>query len=144
MKMMFSALVMIGMMHFGAAAQSKFDQNFKVCRIDDKYATCDENTPSVVVTKKAKDKNQKTIDGLRRMDSYTYVAPKPAPVPIQLATSVKRNPRFLVSYDDPQAPYLGEESMVNDGVQKNKQRNLNYLDGSVQRPPSDGGNSDRK
>lgn len=54
--------------------------------------------------------------------------------------SNKRNRRIVVTFDEPTAPYDGEESRANDGVETNKQRNLNYQDNSMRLPPSDGSN----
>jgi hypothetical protein len=51
--------------------------------------------------------------------------------------------RIRVTYDDMNDPYQGKPSMQNDGVQKNIQRNINYLDAANPLPPNDGGNSSR-
>lgn len=50
----------------------------------------------------------------------------------------KDNPRLVVSYDQPGDLYNGEDVMANDGPEKNRSRNINYLDwrGKV---PNDGG-----
>lgn len=137
MKKILIAPVLIAIMHFGANAQSsQYDQNFKVCRIDDKYHVCSEEDPTVMVTKdKAKDDKRKVEASLRRMDTYVHLG-----YPQRNVVSNKRNPRIVVSYDDPNGAYKGEETMINDGVQANKVRNVNYLDNSVTLPPVDGGN----
>ncbi|MBA3829625.1 MAG: hypothetical protein H0X33_11860 [Taibaiella sp.] len=43
-----------------------------------------------------------------------------------------------VSGDDANAPYEGKNSKANDGVKKNKQRNINYQNTSERLPASDG------
>ena len=47
--------------------------------------------------------------------------------------------RIRVTYDEPGAAYEGKESMINDGVRKNKQRNINTNNGAYDLPPNDGG-----
>lgn len=46
-------------------------------------------------------------------------------------------------YDKPGADYRGEDAMTHDGVAKNIERNLNYLDFSNAKPRNDGGEFDR-
>lgn len=53
--------------------------------------------------------------------------------------SNKDNSSFTASYDVPEDMYSGEDVPANDGVAKNKARNLNYLDFSVMKVPNDGG-----
>ncbi|MBS1777756.1 MAG: hypothetical protein JST70_00430 [Bacteroidetes bacterium] len=120
--------------------ESVYDQNYKVCRIDGTYTVCSENTPTIVNTKKAANKNDKTIAQLHKLDRYVYVNPEPRVVN---ATS-KKNPRFGASYDDPNAAYQGKESAINDGVDKTISRNINYINNNTNLPPNDGGNSDKK
>ena len=53
--------------------------------------------------------------------------------------SAKDNPRFTASYDVPGEVYEGGEVLSNDGVAKNKARNLSYLDFGPTKVPNDGG-----
>jgi hypothetical protein len=79
------------------------------------------------------------------MDTSVYLGYSSNPIPgfSGMIPSNRRNPRIRVTIDDPTAAYQGKESMINDGVQLNKERNINYLDTSVELPPSDGGLSNR-
>lgn len=68
------------------------------------------------------------------------IAPR-AKVPdvVYVTGSAKRNPRLVASYDVPSDLYNGNEVMINDGVEKNKKRNINYLDFNGAKVPNDGG-----
>lgn len=133
MKNSLLALIVIGMTCFSANAQdqpkSKYDINYKVCLIGDKYKTCDESTPAFAPNNEKAIKKQ--VAELRKLDEHVYVKSN--------TQSAKRNPRFTVSYEE--GAYKGEASAINDGVTKNKERNLNYNNTAVDLPPSDGNNS---
>ena len=49
---------------------------------------------------------------------------------------------IVATYDMPGDDYRGEEVLSHDGVAKNKERNINYLDFSVSKVPIDGGRWD--
>jgi hypothetical protein len=53
--------------------------------------------------------------------------------------SAKENPRFTASYDMPGDVYEGEDVLSHDGIDKVKQRNLNYLEFGPTKVPNDGG-----
>lgn len=135
MKSSLLALIVIGMIHFSANAQeekkSEFDINYKVCKIGDKYKTCDENTPAFAPEKDNEKAIKKQVAALRKFDEHVYVK--------STTQSAKKNPRFTVSYEE--SAYKGEASMINDGVAKNKARNINYMNTSVELPPVDGNNN---
>lgn len=154
MKQSLLMLVVIGMMHFGANAQdkeapkSKFDINYKVCRIDNKkYTTCNEATPTVIYTpayQKKVDKQeqeyQKTIDGLRKYDVYINVKTLP---PVEVLAK-----RYLSeaapAFSGTEAAKRHLPMLENDGYAKINYRNLNYLNNAVDVPSNDGGLSNRK
>jgi hypothetical protein len=154
MKQSLLMLTVIGMMHFSADAQnketpkSKFDINYKVCRIDNKkYTTCSETTPTVIYTPKYQQKiekqeqeYQKTIDGLRKYDMYIHVHPLP---PVEILAK-----RFLgeatPSFSGTEAAKRRLPMLENDGYAKINYRNLNYLNTSVELPTNDGGLSNHK
>lgn len=141
MKKILLALAILGSVSYSVEAQkkSKFDINYKVCLMDGKYRTCNPEAPAAKTKKVVLSNEEQTVASLRKMDTYVHMGFRPSST-----LSNRQNPRILLSYDDPQAPYLGKESRTNDGVQKNKERNLNYLDNSVDLPPNDGGLSDRR
>ena len=148
-------LAVIGMMHFSANAQDKdakkseFDINYKVCRIDNKkYTTCSESTPTVIYTpayQKKMDKQeqayQKTIDGLRKYDSYIVYHPLP-PVVVQ-------SKRFLSNKETPAfsgtaAAGRNIAMLENDGYAKIRYRNMNYMNTTDALPPLAGDHSGRR
>lgn len=146
-------LAVFGMTYFSANAQngenkkSEYDINYKVCRINGKYTTCSDNTPSVVNTpsytrkvemQKAK-AYAKTLDGLRRYDTYTRVLPL-QPV---VVTAPKPIAKIDERYEGTSAAYHGNPTPENDGIAKNKERNINYLNTSVDLPANDGGLASR-
>jgi len=146
-------LAVFGMTYFSANAQngeakkSEYDINYKVCRINGKYTTCSDNTPTIVKTpayirkmeSQQERSNAKTLDGLRRYDSYTRVLPLQPVVVTAPKPITKINERF----EGTSAAYHGNPTPENDGQKKNKERNINYLNSSVDLPPSDGGLASR-
>jgi hypothetical protein len=140
MKKILLALAMIGVIHFNADAQAKkksvYAKNYHICLTDSKYKVCKSSVAKKNNTIGRKLAVNNPEPSLAMMDTYVHLGYAPG-------YSNKHNPRIRVAIDDPNAPYQGKESMQNDGVQKNKERNINYLDNSVVLPPNDGGVSDR-
>jgi hypothetical protein len=134
--LLIAAIAAIAYNNAEAQAKSAFDKNYRVCRINDKYRTCDENT-ELIVSNKVDKKTEQTVASLRRLDTYVHMGFRPS-----ATLSSRRNPRIHVAYDDPNGAYEGKETMINDGVKKNIHRNLNYITGT-EVPPNDGGLSDR-
>ncbi len=144
MKQSILMLTVIGMMHFSADAQnneakkSDYDINYKVCRVDDKYRVCNNNTPNIVYTKpyirKINKEYAKTIDGLRRYDQYVEVRP----LPVVEVISKRRPIAYNQEFDGTSAAYHGNPTPENDGLAKNKERNINYLNSAVDLPSIDG------
>ncbi|MBS1772734.1 MAG: hypothetical protein JST82_07735 [Bacteroidetes bacterium] len=142
MKHSIQLLVVIGMIHFSAAAQTTpysteglnyatvNDKNYKVCHIDEEYKVCDASEPLTVNTKPVIDENEVKIEKLRELDTFVNMAPKKA----------EKKPVDAIDGND---PYKGKDSKTNDGVGKNIQRNLNYNTG-VDVPASDGGLTNKK
>lgn len=99
-------------------------------------------TKTVIVTQSGKEDSKLTA---------TYELPenksgkKEAEAPCEITyvryetSSHKNNPRLKADYDMPGDVYEGKEVLSNDGVAKNRERNINYLDFSVRRVPNDGG-----
>ncbi|WP_276133001.1 hypothetical protein [Polluticoccus soli] len=143
MKKILLALAMIGATVYGASAQKKsaFAKNYRICLIDSKYQVCPKSAKSDL-GRTSTIENPEGV--LRMMDTSVYLGySSPFPSFSGMVPSNRRNPRIRVTIDDPQAPYEGKESMINDGVELNKARNINYLDTSVELPANDGGVSDR-
>lgn len=123
-----------------ANAQSSA-KNYPVCKTNGGYKIC---------THAEKHNNMSTMNKMTpqpaassETTSVTVKTDKPCVQPVTevvyISSSAKENPRFRVSYDMPGDAYDGKDVMSNDGVAKNKERNKNYLDWSVNRPPNDGG-----
>lgn len=131
MKKILLALALSGVVTAGAEAQSsansKFAKNYPICLADGKYQVCDANT----VSSNTEPNNSFGMQTVTVHMGYGQ------------GSNVRYRSRVRVTYDDPNAPYLGKESMANDGVEINKYRNLNANKGGVYIPPSDGGLSDR-
>lgn len=149
------ALAVIGMMHSSANAQnnegkkSQFDINYKVCRIDNKkYTTCSEETPTVIYTPtyrrfldRQDDGYQKTIDGLRKYDSYIIYHPLP---PVVIESKRISNAATTPAYSGTAAAGRQIAMLENDGIAKIRARNLNYTNTSDPLPPLAGDHSGRK
>lgn len=139
MKKILFALVLLGI---GASAEaqttrSMYNKNYPICLVDGSYKVC----PGHNASELGRSEIVKSPEAsLRMMDTSVFLGYSNTPFMIP---SNRRNPRIRVTIDDPNAAYEGKESMINDGVQKNKARNINYLDTSVELPPSDGGLTDR-
>lgn len=139
MKKILLALVIVGTAVCGANAQKKsvFAKNYRICLIDSKYQVCPTSTKSDLGRTSVVSNPE---GALRMMDTSVYLGySSPFPSFSGMVPSNRRNPRIRVTIDDPAAPYQGKESMINDGVELNKERNVNYQNTSVELPPSDGG-----
>lgn len=139
MKQTIIALAVLTFICSNAKAQSSaYDINYKVCKVNDKYKACGEDDPAITNTKPKAESNVAAVSSsLRRLDTYV----KPESTPRQVYTSVKGNPRFTVTYDDINGAYEGKDTKANGTVSANIERNINYLDNSVNLPPNDGGNN---
>lgn len=132
MKKLLLALSAFSLFAFSAEAKgNKSAKNYRICLVNDAYQVCQNPTKSNSNVGREV-KTQEPDGSLRMMDTYTHLGYSSS------LSSNRNNPRIRVSVDDPMAPYEGKESMVNDGVQKNINRNINYLDASVVLPPVDG------
>ena len=149
-------LAVIGMIHFSADAQNKgakkseFDINYKVCRIDNKkYTTCSENTPTVIYTPAYKKKverqeqeYQKTIDGLRKYDSY--IVYHPLPQVVVESKRINNAANSTPAYSGTAAAGRGIAMLENDGYAKIRARNLNYMNTTDHFAPLAGDHSGRR
>ena len=135
MKKILMAVAALGFVAFGANAQtgSKYNKNFNVCMTNNSYQICE--TPKTEEQGRTVEVEDPSPE-LRMMDTYVHFG-------YAAEEGVRPGSRIRVTYDDPNAPYQGEESQANDGVEENIQRNINYLDQSVVLPANDGGNSNR-
>ena len=128
MKRMFIlSLFLTGSIYTAEAQSNKSnsDQNFRICFVNGQYIACDASAPIT--------------------SAGTIEVPKEAPPtpPVHLGKGTSRKSRIQVAYDDPNAPYQGVNSQVNDGVDKNNDRNIRYQNNSAQIPPNDGGLSNK-
>lgn len=106
--------------------KSADDQNFRICFIGGQYVACDADAPITMAGTVYEEKSAENL-----------------PPAVRHGKGTARKSHMTVAYDDPTAPYKGAESAVNDGVEKNKERNINYLDNSTTLPPNDGGLSNK-
>jgi hypothetical protein len=132
MKNLLLALAVAGLTYTNAQAQgsenSKFAKNYPVCLKGDKYQVC--NPQEAMSPQAGRTTETNMVYGMQN----TYV---------HMGYGTSGNARFRgrirVTYDQPGAVYEGKETMTNDGVRKNKQRNLNTNNGGYDLPPNDGG-----
>jgi len=112
--------------NYTTKAQS--DQNFRICFVGGQYVACDADAP------------------LTSAGSFYESSGDDMPdaVPVYMGSGTNKKSNMVVSFDDPNAAYQGDESAINDGVRKNKNRNINYLDAANPVPPNDGGLSNKK
>lgn len=136
MKQILFALALIGLAaNANAQSNSRYAQNYKMCVKGNSYQVCGDQQAAVQAQQQGRDITVGEPDpSLSLLNTNTYLGYRTAS-----ASSNRRNPRIVVAYDDPNAAYEGKESRINDGVKKNKLRNINYLDSSVELPPNDGG-----
>jgi hypothetical protein len=128
MKQLFLVLIITGAIQTNLVAQ-----NYRICRINNQYRVCDIHTPLFVASAQTTADNSRAASAsMRSGDTYTRM------ITTTPGLSAKRNKRILVGYDDPGGGYSGKETMINDGVEKNKNRNINSNNTSVNLPASDG------
>jgi hypothetical protein len=136
MKQVLIGLLIAGILPLSANAQNKgksnYNKNYPVCIKGNQYAVCDNMDKA---TEQVGRDVKVTSDDrtLHLFDTYVHMGYRP-----MASASTKNNPRLRVSYEDPNGAYEGKETSINDGVKKNIQRNLNYLDASMTLPPNDG------
>jgi len=132
MKNLLLALALTGLTYTSAEAQnsanSKFAKNYSVCMVGDKYQVCDAS--SAMNQNVGRTTETATTFGMQ--NTYVHMG-------YGTSGNARYRGRIRVTYDEPGAPYKGKESMVNDGVRKNKMRNLNTNNGAYDLPPNDGG-----
>lgn len=111
---------------------NRYDVNYKVCKVDDKYEVCNPNEPV----------NQSTD----RYDQYTSVntgntaSMRMMETGAHMGYTSKKRSNIKV-WDEDNVQH--KVNMETGGIEKAKRRNLNYNNGSVSLPPNDGGLSDR-
>jgi hypothetical protein len=116
----------------GTSANSRFAKNYSVCPVGSGYTVCDRATAMKNVGGRTE---TVTSRSMAMSETLVYMGER--------NTTIGRG-RIRVSYpDDPNGAYEGKEVRTNDGVQKNKVRQLNQYNTSVDLPPNDGGLSDR-
>jgi hypothetical protein len=136
MKQILFALALVGLAaSANAQSNSKYAQNYKVCAKGNGYKVCGDHEAAVQTQQQGRDVTIAEPDpSLSLLNTNTYLGYRSA-----TASSNRRNPRILVAYDDPNGAYEGKETRINDGVKKNRMRNTNYLNTSVELPANDGG-----
>lgn len=111
-----------------AQEKSRYDINYHICMNDGKYTPCS--------AREALGQKRDFQDVRFQLQNGVQAAPVKS---LAHSSVLPSRGRIRIHYEDPNAPYKGEENMQNDGVEKTAARNINYLDASVQLPPNDGG-----
>ncbi|RYY26977.1 MAG: hypothetical protein EOO04_10020 [Chitinophagaceae bacterium] len=132
MKNLLLALAVTGASFSAAEAQSsansKYAKNYPVCLVGNSYQLCQSGLSQ---------------DIGRTTEEVAYISMENTYVHLGASTNQGnarfRSSRIRVTYDDPGAAYEGKESMINDGIKKNKIRNINTNNGGYDLPPNDGG-----
>jgi len=109
------------------SANSKFAKNYPVCLKGNTYQVCkagEAMSPDVGRSSEA------STFGMQ--NTYVHMG-------YGTTGNARFRSRIRVSYDNPGDVYKGKETMTNDGVRKNKARNLNTNNGGYDLPPNDGG-----
>lgn len=131
MKNLLLALALTGLTYTSAEAQSsansKFAKNYRICPTSSGYKVCDPATPAGAGV----GRSGETTTAFGMQSTYVHMG--------YSTGNARYRGRIRVTYDEPGAPYKGKESMVNDGVQKNKIRNINTNNGAYDLPANDGG-----
>jgi len=132
MKNLLLVLALTGLTYASAEAQnsanSKFAKNYPVCMKGDKYEVCDANS----AMNQGVGRTTETATSFGMQNTYVHMG-------YGTTGNARFRGRIRVTYDEPGAVYEGKETMTNDGVRKNKVRNLNTNNGAYQLPANDGG-----
>lgn len=120
----------------GKSANSKFAQNYSVCQTGGNYHPCSQAEAMTSNTGRTETVANTGMGSIAMSETTVYMGER--------NNTIGRG-RIRVSYpDDPNGAYEGKETRINDGVQDNKQRNLNQYNDAVVLPANDGGLSDRR
>lgn len=131
MKRFFILTLLLTGAAYASEAQNKksdADQNFRICFVNGQYIACGTDAPLTAAGTVYEAEPQKMPDT----------------PPVHVGKGSARKSHMQVAYDDPNAPYQGVDSQVNDGVDRNKERNINYMNNSAPIPPNDGGLSNKR
>jgi hypothetical protein len=115
--------------------RSKYDVNYKVCKIDEQYKICNPNDALIQTTN-----NPGQIAGVHSVNTGEAASLSMNEGGVYMGYTSKKNSTIKVQDEDNLSDKLDKEA---DGKEKASYRNMNYNNGSVSLPPSDGGLSDR-
>lgn len=120
----------------GKSANSKFAQNYSVCQVGGTYTVCDRDAAMTSTAGRTETTTMSSRNSMAMSETLVYMGER---------NNTSARGRIRVSYpDDPNGAYEGKETRINDGVEENKQRNLNQYNDAVVLPANDGGLSDRR
>ena len=116
--------------------RSKYDVNYKVCKIDEQYRICNPDAPLIQKTN-----NRNQVADVRSVNTGDAASLSMNQGGVFMGYTSKKHSAIKVQDEDNLSDKLDKEA---DGKEKASYRNMNYNNGSVSLPPSDGGLSDRK
>jgi len=111
----------------GTSANSKFAKNYNICIKGDKYTPC---APGEIGDPIGRTSSSASVS---MNDVYVHMGYNDD----ANHTRYRSRSGAKVTIDAPDAPYTGTPNMANDGVEKNRERNLNYTN-PVDLPPNTG------
>jgi hypothetical protein len=139
MKQLLLILAILGISHSNINAQNSSNaKNYRVCRVDGVYHTCNDSDPLVVTTKPVVDKTNAAQASMRKYDTYTKVESLPISV-----MSNKKNKNIVISCNESDEINNGCSLQANVVLDATEARNANNLKTSNAALPLNDGYSDK-
>jgi len=117
-----------------SVGRSKYDVNYKVCLVNNQYKVCNPEDATVQGTR------SNVVVTSESVNTSNGSSVSMSQGGIYMGYTSKKNSNIKVEDEDNVKNKLDREA---DGKEKASYRNMNYNNGSVSLPPSDGGISDR-
>lgn len=114
--------------------RSKYDVNYKVCVVNDRYKVCNPDEPTIQTT------NANQVATTQSVNNGNAASLSMNQSGVYMGYTSKKHSNIKVWDEDNADEQL---NVAADGKGKATYRNINYNNGSVSLPPSDGGLSDR-
>lgn len=142
MKKILVVLAVLGLVNYGADAQTKksqFDKNYPVCQTKNGYATCSKAQLNAQLKEKEVQETYPVASAPERLAGYDQVVFVKCQSAVDEPTyggPVRHH--IQVSYDQMDNPYKGLPSQQYDGPAKDDERNKNVNQTSIQLPSNMG------